>query len=75
MDMTGDIKHTLPPSGPLLPDPVGAGSVRESLQTSQTSGWPLLDPPSTSPSPGNGVKTENGIISNNRIQVHLTDMS
>ena len=58
MDMASDIKHTLPPSGPLLPNPIGAGS-RENAQSSQSGNWPLLDPPNSSPTPGNGSKNEN----------------
>lgn len=68
MDMTGDIKHTLPQSVPLLPNPVPIGTSNSGASNSTNGhshltngGWPLLDSVPTT----NG-KTDH--LSNGRVQ-------
>ncbi|XP_059168526.1 CCR4-NOT transcription complex subunit 4-like isoform X2 [Physella acuta] len=62
MDMTGDIKHTLSNSGPLLPNPilthtVGGATNGHTHFNNSNSGWPLLDG-TGSPAPVNGTKLD-----------------
>uniref|UniRef100_A0A0B7B4T9 CCR4-NOT transcription complex subunit 4 n=1 Tax=Arion vulgaris TaxID=1028688 RepID=A0A0B7B4T9_9EUPU len=69
MDMTGDIKHTLPNPGPLLPNPVNSGASSHAHLNNSNSSWPALDGVGGSPVPGSSSKPElptaNG---NNKLQ-------
>ncbi|CAL1535370.1 unnamed protein product [Lymnaea stagnalis] len=69
MDMTGDIKHTLSNSGPLLPNPILAHSVGGATNghahfNNSNSGWPVLDGAS-SPALVNGTKSDLSSLNNN----------
>lgn len=69
MDISSDIKLTLPNSGPLLPNPVHSGASSHTQLSNSNSSWPVIDG-SGSPAPGTSSKTELlSNNSNNRVQV------
>ncbi|BFZ05233.1 hypothetical protein BsWGS_08273 [Bradybaena similaris] len=70
MDISSDIKLTLPNSGPLLPNPVHSGASSHTQLSNSNSSWPVIDG-SGSPVPGTSSKTDLlSNNSNNRVQGH-----
>ncbi|CAG5131119.1 unnamed protein product, partial [Candidula unifasciata] len=69
MDISSDIKLTLPNTGPLLPNPANSGASSHTQLTNSNSSWPVTDG-SGSPAPGTSSKTELSNSSNNRAQGH-----
>ncbi|KAH9495954.1 CCR4-NOT transcription complex subunit 4 [Bulinus truncatus] len=72
MDMTGDIKHTLSNTGPLLPNPVhnhtGGAANGHAHFNNSNSVWPVLDSAGGSPAHVHGTKNDHSSNNVNRTQ-------